>query len=88
MHNMVVELRSDGYDTNMFEAAKDPTEKGMFLDEQRNEKPFKWFTKERTEEEGGTVTQFDWAKQLSLRYSVIVDEIEHYFINSDLVEHL
>lgn len=88
LHNMIVEARRDGYESELFNEAKKSIERGMFLDENGNEKPFTWKTRENLTNSGVVVSEFDWAKQLALRYSVTTDELEHYALKNDLVEHV
>lgn len=41
MHNMIVEARRDGYESQLFNIAEEPVENGNFIDEDGNERPFK-----------------------------------------------
>lgn len=85
MHNMIVEIRRDGYDSELFNEAQKCIERGMCLDKNGNEKPFTWQTRENLTDLGSVVSDFDWAKQVAFRYSEVTDQLKHYALKADLV---
>lgn len=89
MHNMVVEARRDGYASRLYDDGLQAVEQGCLLDENGNEKEFKWLSREEVgEEKGRLVTDFEWATQLAGRQRQITDEVNHYSLKQDLIEHI
>lgn len=87
MHNIIVEMRRDGYQSEMFEEGKKYAANGMFIDVDGNEKTLNWKTIEGIIG-GQLLREMDWAKHLVDRYVALTDELEHFSLKNDLVEHV
>lgn len=85
MHNMIVELRHDGYESQLFEEAKVAIERGIFLNEEGEEKEFEWSTQEVVNQMESSII---WAQHINKRESRVTDEVMHYALKGDLVEHI
>lgn len=48
IQNMILELRREGYESELLVEAETAIEEGLFIDENGNEKEFKWCTKDST----------------------------------------
>lgn len=87
MHSMIVEARRGGYDSNLFNIAESAVSSGNYIDVEGNEKPFVWSTKDIVTADSSNV-DFAWAQKLSQRNDMISDEVVHYSLKYDLVEHI
>lgn len=88
LHNMIVELRRDGYESELFAEAEKAIEDGLFINEHGREKDFKWCTKDTTNTgDDVSVTDMEWAKILAVRYTDVTCQLEHFSLKADLVEH-
>lgn len=85
LHNMIVEWRRDGYHSELWRDALDAIGKGMFIDENGQEKKFEWAA--NTVGENSQITPA-WAAMLGQRENSIMDEVGHYVLKQDLVEHV
>lgn len=85
LHNMIVECRRDGYASQLFEHAREAADSGMFVDENGNEKPFVWRTRSSGNNELGHIA---WTHRLHAREQEITDEVGHFSLKRDLVEHV
>ena len=83
MHNMIVEIRREGYESELFMEAERAVEKGRLLDENGVEKEFIWNMDNNIE-----MSDMAWANHLNNRESQITDEEMHYSLKGDLVEHV
>ena len=85
---MIVELRRDGYESELFAEAENAIEDGLFIDENGRENEFKWFTKDYTNTgEDVSIPDMAWAKVLAIRYTDLTCQLEHFSLKADLVEH-
>lgn len=82
MHNMIVELGRDGYESELFEEGKKAIERGMFIAENGDEKQFKWYTKDVLFQ-SQSVRDMDWEKHLATRFNELTDQLEHFSPNND-----
>lgn len=79
LHNMIVEARRDGYQSEFFQNALEAVECGLFIDEQGVEKPFSWRSKiQLSQITGHEVSEVACAKMLDVREREITDEAVHF----------
>lgn len=83
---MIVELRRDEYESELFDESLRSINNGMLLDDHEREKEFNWNTRNR--HNGTRITDMQWAHQLSQRESRMTDEVLHFSLKGDLVEHI
>lgn len=86
MHNVIVETRRNGYDSSLFEEAKRAVENRMLLEENENEAQLKW--KDRSAVLSDRMSDVRWTQHLAERYKNITDELKHYSMKNELVEHI
>lgn len=87
MHNMVVEARRDGYESQIFNIAKESMLPGNFIDVNGNESVFEWKTKNvvADDTERG---EYAWAVTVERSNEKVTDEVAHYALKTDLVDHI
>lgn len=89
LHNMIVEAQRDGYRSEPFDQVKEAIESGMFIGENGNEKQFGWRTREACATPQGQVpSDTKWVRKLGVREMKITDEVSHFALKNDLVEHI
>lgn len=69
----------------LFEEAQEAIERGLFIDDEGNEKEFKWNTRENIE--GAIEDQTVWGIHITNRQDEIMDEVAHFSLKQDLVQH-
>lgn len=89
LHNMVVESRRDGYESELWKEAIDVVESGYFLDEAGGQKQFMWHTRESIGEANGSpLSSESWAAKVCERDTRITDEVEHFSLKQDIIDHV
>lgn len=88
LHNMVVEARRDGYKSELWSLAEDAVEKGLFLDENGEQKTFTWRTQETVSRTTTGMDNSRWASHISVTHARMKDEVLHFSLKRDLVEHI
>lgn len=85
MHNMIVEARRDGYESQLFAIAEEAVSRnGNFIDEDGNEKTFQWDGRSLMREGTDLVK----AEYIDERHRLVSDEVAHYALKYDLVDHI
>lgn len=89
LHNMIVEERRDGYDSQICKLASEAVDRGFFLDENGEEKPFVWQDHNRiTATTQNDVSDTRWALHLAKVDERMRDEVLHFALKLDLIEHI
>lgn len=88
LQNIGLVVWRDGYESELFTNALSSVENGHFLDEDGNEKPFFWCTREGFESTTGVVNDTQWDLRLELREAEIMNEAHYFGLKHDLAEHL
>lgn len=88
IHNMIVEARRDGYNSEFFSLASDAADKGFFIDENGNEKEFQWNTYESLCESSNTLRQTQWERHITKTNARVKDDVLHHALKLDLIEHI
>lgn len=82
LHNMVVELRRDIYESDLWKLSQTAVGRGMILDSDGIEKKFHWNSRLPQ------MSQSQWANKVVRRDERITDEVEHFNLKADLIEHV
>lgn len=86
MHNMVVEMRRDRYESEIWLRALSAAGRREVLDENGNEIPFKWAC---TDDVSNRTTAINTvASTVAIRDVRITGESQHFLLKADLVEHI
>lgn len=89
LHNMIFEYRRDGYESEIGAIAEAAVVPGLFIDERGEEKPFNWCSRESLSNSGGrSMSYCDWAANVLRREMEVTDEVAHFSLKKDLIEHI
>lgn len=88
MHNMIVEARKDGCSSCLFEEALSAVNNGNVVNNSGNYSTFTWSLCSPVVRKTNTVADLEWPKHLAARYSEMIDELDHYQQENNLVHHI
>lgn len=86
LHNMIVQLRRGGYESQLCELFENAVNSGMFLDNAYNEKPFIWRTKQNMRCAGANETS--WSNHIAVMDEKMKDDVAHFSLKKDLLDHI
>ena len=84
LHNMIVELRRDDYDSQLWELASSAVGLNLIIEENGDDIPFHWNGLNTSELQNS----FTIAASRSARDTQITDEGKHFSLKADLLEHI
>lgn len=89
LHNMIVEMRRDDYASELWTLSVSAIGRRAVIDGDGNEIPFQWSTSPSTITDlNSSGIMSSWASQVAKRETEITDELEHFTLKADLIEHI